>query len=145
MVRGFTLCLSISQSAILTLRGTEGDAIPDAQIEEWYREDKALAEARLFKHIAVALNQAEFDAVASIIWNGGDFDDPRDLGDSPLYWKSSAGILANLLNARDFANVPACIRALGAKPARDGKIYRGIANRRLTEAERAEGKPYRLR
>lgn len=123
----------------------EGDTIPEEQIAAWYRQDKVLAEARLHKRIAVALNQAQFDAVASIIWNGGDLDDPSDLADSPLYWKSAAGTLANLLNARDFARVPACIRALGQKPARDGKIYRGIANRRLTEAERAEGKPYKLR
>lgn len=122
-----------------------GDPIPEAQIADWYRADKAQAEALLLKHIAVPLNQPLFDAVASIVWNGGDFDDPRDLADSPLFWKSQAGILADRLNARDFANVPACIRALGMKPARDGKVYRGIANRRETEAERAEGKPYKLR
>jgi GH24 family phage-related lysozyme (muramidase) len=122
-----------------------GDLIPEAQIEAWYAADKALAVVRVLKHISAPLNQALFDAVASIVWNGGDFDDPRDRADSPLYWKSDAGILANLLNARDFAKVPACIRALGAKPARDGKVYRGIANRRETEAERAEGRIYRLR
>ena len=123
----------------------EGDAIPEAQILAWYAADKALAEARVLRKIAVPLSQPMFDAVASIVWNGGDFDDPADLADSPLYWKSAAGILANLLNARDFAHVPACIRALGRKPARDGRIYRGIASRRLTEAERAEGLVYKLR
>lgn len=123
----------------------EGEIVGEPQIEAWYAADKALAERRLLKHIAMPLTQPIFDAVASIIWNGGDWNDPRDLGDSPLYWKSSSGILANVLNVGDMFHVPAVIRALGRKPARDGKVYRGIVNRRETEAERAEGKPYKLR
>jgi GH24 family phage-related lysozyme (muramidase) len=43
------------------------------------------AQRSLLKHIARPLNQAQFDAVASIIWNGGNFDDPTDNGDSSLY------------------------------------------------------------
>lgn len=115
----------------------EGDSISESQTDEWFVADKALAEKRLRKHMHRRLTQRQFDAVASIIWNGG--DGPG----SPLYYKTKNGILANVLNAGgDAADV---IEALGQKPARDGKVYRGIVNRRLTEAECYRGGPYKLR
>jgi GH24 family phage-related lysozyme (muramidase) len=120
-----------------------GNKITEAQIEAWYQEDRALAEKRLLKHIAKPLNQAQFDAVCSIIWNGGDWNDPTDKADSPLFYRTKSGILVNSLNVGTDASE--VIEALGSKPARDGKVYAGIRNRRLTELERYQGKAYRLR
>lgn len=122
-----------------------GDQISDEQIEAWFAEDKALAEKRLRERIDKPLTQNQFDAVCSVIWNGGDWDDPADKADSPLYYHTPLGVLANALNKGDMALAGAIIEALGTKPARDGKVYRGIINRRLTEAELFKGEPYKLR
>lgn len=122
----------------------EGDPVPDDLIERWWREDKTRAEALVLKHVRVPLAQHQFDAVASIVWNGGDYDDPHDRQDAPLFWRTPSGVLAEALNAGDMQRAAAIIAALGNKPARDGKIYLGIARRRHAEAALFRGEEYRL-
>lgn len=116
-----------------------GDPVSDQMAEAWLLQDRKIATERLLKHIAKPLNQAQFDAVASIIWNGG--DGPG----SPLYYHTKNGILANVLNAGDYAAAADVIVALGQKPTKSGKVFRGIINRRLTEAELFRGEAYKLR
>ena len=122
-----------------------GDIVSDLQCELWYAADKAIAEKRLLKHITGRISQRQFDAICSIIWNGGDYDDPTDKRDSPLHYKTPFGTLADAVNKEDFALASKVIVALGQKPTASGKIFRGIGLRRLTEDELWRHQPYQYR
>jgi peptidoglycan hydrolase-like protein with peptidoglycan-binding domain len=123
----------------------EGDVVSDMQCELWYGADKAIAEKRLLKNVTGRLNQDQFDAVCSIIWNGGDWDDPTDKADSPLFYKTPYGVLAEALNKEDWVLSSKILVALGNKPTRTGRVFRGIGLRRLTEDEVFRGVKVTLR
>jgi lysozyme len=96
---------------------TPGMTVSKAQCEQWLREDVAEAEAYLQSYVRVPLNQNEYDAYTSFIFNAG-----------PQNFRTST--MLRLLNAGK--RTEACNQFPRWKYA-NKKVLKGIVKRRYEE------------
>lgn len=112
----------------------EGDTCTLTQAEVWLHEDTAAAEKDASDHVEVPLNQAQFDAFVSIVFNAGPGrvahgNDPGRDGIIRLA-SGQPSTLLRLLNAGDYAGAAAEFprwRKSG------GRVMAGLVRRRGRE------------
>jgi hypothetical protein len=122
-----------------------GDTVSTEVAQNWFNEDRHQAEDRLNKILTGRVNQDQYDVLCSIVWNGGNYDDPANKKDAPIFYHSKFGVLIEAVNDERWLAASQIIVALGDKPTSTGKVYRGIANRRITEDEAFRGIAFKLR
>ena len=106
-----------------------GDAISEKQAEEFLRADLATAE-RALNSTRLQLNQNQFDALVSFIFNVG-------VGRPKSHPKGPAGFLGStlLIKARHDVNDPAIRKEFERWIYAGGKILNGLIRRRKEEAD----------
>lgn len=94
-------------------------SITEAQAEELLRKDIKIAENAVKKHVAISLNQSEFDALVSLVynWGGGNFAKSKGLRKLNINNKNGAW--------DEFSEV---IRS-------NGVVLKGLVERRKQEKE----------
>jgi len=97
----------------------EGDEIDKAEASRLLREDVASAELCVEHHVEVALEQHEFDALVSFIFNVG-------------CGNFSASTMLKLINA---GNKRAAAAQFGRWNKAAGKVLAGLSRRRADEAD----------
>jgi lysozyme len=106
-----------------------GDVISEKQAEEFLRADLTTAE-RALNRTRLQLNQNQFDALISFIFNVG-------VGRPKSHPKGPAGFLGStlLIKARHDANDPTIRKEFERWIYAGGKILNGLVRRRKEEAE----------
>ena len=96
-----------------------GTQLSDEQIDEWLRQDIREAEEAVEQLVKVELNQSQFDALVSFVFNvcSGNFQRSQ---------------LLRLINANEF---DLAARQFGRWVFAGGKRFRGLERRRTDEAE----------
>lgn len=100
----------------------EGDTCTMTQGQEWLQDDTANAVLEVCKLVNVLLNQAQFDALVSLVF---------DCGPDPLLHT-----MGHKLNAGDFAGAAAEFEKWDHQ---DGKVLDGLLSRRTAEAAHFKG------
>ena len=104
----------------------EGDSCTQEQAEEWLVEEMEEYEGYINDQVEVDLEQYQFDALVSWVYNLG----PTNLGNSTLL---------KLLNAVDYNKTPSQIKRWNKA---GGKTLQGLIRRREAEALLFEGKEW---
>ena len=106
-----------------------GDVISEKQAEEFLRADLATAE-RALNRTRLQLNQNQFDALVSFIFNVG-------VGRPKSHPKGPAGFLGStlLIKARRDVNDPTIRKEFERWVYAGGKILNGLVRRRKEEAD----------
>ena len=112
-----------------TLNVKSTDVIDKAQAEEFLRADLAIAERALNK-TRLQLNQNQFDALVSFIFNVG-------VGRPKSHPKGPSGFLGStlLIKARRDVNDPTIRKEFERWIYAGGKVLNGLVRRRREEAE----------
>jgi len=97
----------------------EGDEIDEAEASRLLREDVASAELCVERHVEVKLEQHEFDALVSFVFNVG-------------CGNFSASTMLKLINA---GNKRAAVAQFGRWNKAAGKVLAGLTRRRADEAD----------
>lgn len=98
----------------------EGDVITEAEAEAFLREDIAVAEDAIARNVKVKLNQNQYDALVSFVFNIGE----------PQFKKST---MLRKVNAEDFAGASAEFPRWNKQKRR---VLAGLTRRRKGERER---------
>src|SRR5574344_854222 len=99
---------------------TKGMTITESSAEEYLRKDiKNISESAISKHVKVPLNQNQYDALCSFIYNLGEAN----------FLKST---LLKKLNQSDYESIPNEIKKWNKA---GGKVLTGLVNRRQAEAD----------
>ena len=106
-----------------------GDVISEKQAEEFLRADLSTAE-RALNRTRLQLNQNQFDALVSFIFNVG-------VGRAKSHPKGASGFLGStlLIKARHDVNDPTIRKEFERWVYAGGKILKGLVRRRKEEAD----------
>tara|TARA_B100002019_G_C21240209_1_gene585108 strand:+ start:1033 stop:1482 length:450 start_codon:yes stop_codon:yes gene_type:complete len=109
-----------------TKKVKEGDTCTQEQADEWLKEEMPEYEGYINHFVDAQLNQSQFDALCSWVYNLG-----------PTNLKSST--LLTVLNQERFDDVPREIKRWNKSA---GQVLQGLVNRREAEALLFEGKKW---